>query len=444
MFRMLAAVTATFVVAACQAASAPQMGRSPSEPAVDAPELARLGAFAVGTTQDLFVLPPHALLSADGIASGRLAQLERRLAVRIWYPARVAPDAKPIRYVHSLRPPGAAEVTFSTAGIAVSEALPVVGARFPLVVVSHGFGGWSEAMSNLTENLASKGYVVVAIDHQDIPLGANINQQLAFGNVVLNRARDQREVIAALQRQVAGAAAYRGLIDARRIGLIGYSMGGFGALATAGAPYDPASGVMMMLPGQARPAVMETAPDVAANISALVTIAPWGGQPATRAWTSEALGRIKAPTLMIDGDSDDIVDYETGVRWIFDQLSVERRLLVYQGARHNVANNPMPEEVGPAFSALEYFAEPVWRTDRLNAINQHFITAFLDLHLKGDTSKAAYLDLSTPMAGDGRWAGAPAPGATAAEGQPGYWRGFQRRWALGLEFHARKHASAVP
>jgi predicted dienelactone hydrolase len=41
----------------------------------------------------------------------------------------------------------------------------VAAASYPLVIVSHGYPGSRLQMSYLTENLASKGYVVVAIDH---------------------------------------------------------------------------------------------------------------------------------------------------------------------------------------------------------------------------------------------------------------------------------------
>ncbi len=79
-----------------------------------------------------------------------------------------------------------------------------------------------------------------------------------------------------------------------------------------------------------------------------------------------------------------------------------------------------------------------WRSDRLNAINQHFVTAFLDLNLKGDEGKRAYLNVPTVDSDQGEWPTSFAEqfnGTQAGPDQPGYWRGFQRRWALGLELH---------
>jgi hypothetical protein len=180
------------------------------------------------------------------------------------------------------------------------------------------------------------------------------------------------------------------------------------------------------------------------KIKALILIAPWGAQPANRAWTPASLNNIKSPTMLISGDEDDIVDYKEGVQHLFQTMTASaRHLLVYQQARHNVGGNPAPIEALNDFSTREYFDEPVWRKDRLNAINQHFVAAFLDLHLKGISERASYLNTPTVKSSEGKWpvTFGQTTGATTATGQAEtaqYWRGFQRRWALGLEMHRRK------
>jgi len=52
--------------------------------------------------------------------------------------------------------------------------------------------------------------------------------------------------------------------------------------------------------------------------------------------------------------------------------------------------------------------DPVWRAERVNAINAHFITAFLDRYVKGDESRAAYLNVPVARSADGAWP-SPAP-----------------------------------
>jgi len=417
-----------------------QVARSaPSVPPVDAPELAHVGPFAIGTKVVRIALPAAPVLT--GPDSWVVAP--RTVSVRFWYPARSALPAAYIRYTHTIVARGSRPVTLVTPGIATSDAVPH-GGRFPLVLMSHGFRGWSEAMSYLGENLASKGYVVAAIDHAD-PAGSDQGAlALGFGNVLLHRATDQSGVLRALLRPSASVAR---MIDPRHIGLIGYSMGGFGAMTTAGAAYDPGSPAFQQLPAAARAKMLAERPEaaVAARIGALVTIAPWGGQPTARVWTAASLERIKAPVLMIDGENDDVVNYRDGVQSIYAALtSSDRWLMTYEAARHNVGNNAAPANL-PDFGAVESQAEPVWRGDRLNAINLHFITAFLDLTLKNDRTRAAYLDVPTVRAADSVWpepVGPSGSGAISGDAQPTHWRGFQRRWAIGLRLtHAQARKS---
>ncbi len=118
----------------------------------------------------------------------------------------------------------------------------------------------------------------------------------------------------------------------------------------------------------------------------------------------------------------------------------ERYLLVYREAAHNIAGNAAQLPAGADFTSIEYISDPVWRKDRLEAINQHFIAAFLDFKLKGDTSRARYLEVPTVAASDGIWPselGRQWGGTRAGEGQQDYWQGFQRRWANGMEMHHR-------
>jgi predicted dienelactone hydrolase len=407
---------------------------APSRPPTDAPELAQLGSFAVGTVERKITLSPRAMITP----AGTIVLAPRTLKVRVWYPATVGSNPTPTNYVHEMTLPGAATIAFDTPGIAVEGAAPVAGKRFPLVLVSHGFGGWGTFLSYLTENLATKGYVVAAIDHADQPIQSVQDFVLSFSNVVLNRAEDQRGVLRSLlDMAVKEKSGFAVQIDTSAIGLVGYSMGSFGALATAGATYDSASKTVSQLPKDAQPTLLKNDAMLAKRIKALVVIAPWGGQPDNRSWTARSLEKVTAATLMIDGDQDEVVNFAQGPSWIFDHLTgSDRRLLIYQNARHNVGGNPAPEAAKRDFGTLEYFSEPVWRGERINAINQHFITAFLDLNLKGDVAKAAYLDVPTDNAGNGEWPvvfGQQLGGTVAGDAQPKYWRGFQRRWALGLE-----------
>lgn len=421
-------------------APALSLAQPPSRPGVDAPELAALGAFAVGTTYETLDLGPRPLLVADG-ASLKAVPGTRQIGLRVWYPADPAKGAQPAIYTHTMRLAASAPISYTIAAIAVENAPPHAG-RYPLVVVSHGLGGWDTALSDLTENLASKGYIVAAIDHADEPVLTLAGALSSLANVVYNRAHDQRVVIhRLLDAAKASPTGYAAHIDPAHVGLIGYSMGGFGAVATAGANYDVTTPAVGNLPdGLAGPTAAPD-PAAAAALQAVVLIAPWGAQTGERGFSPEGLAQITAPVLMFDGDQDDVAMYADGVGWMFDRMTgTDRRLLVFRGARHGIAGNPPPPEVRQNLTALAYFVDNVWRWDRLSGIQTHFITAFLDAHLKGDAAKQRYLDTPTLVAEDGTWPqtfGAANLPVYAGDGQPDYWRGFQRRSAVGMNMRVK-------
>jgi hypothetical protein len=147
------------------------------------------------------------------------------------------------------------------------------------------------------------------------------------------------------------------------------------------------------------------------------------------------------PLLLIQGDHDRTVDYASGARAIFDQaINAPRYLLTLLGAGHSIGLNPPPDSMRKRLWDQEWFQDPVWRAERVNEINAHFITAFLDRYLKGDESRAAYLDVPVPRSADGAWPDAPSGTAppvydaySPASGGITVWKGFQRSESAGLE-----------
>ncbi len=86
------------------------------------------------------------------------------------------------------------------------------------------------------------------------------------------------------------------------------------------------------------------------------------------------------------------------------------------------------------FVPFDHYADPVWDSVRMNNIAQHFVTAWLGLHLKGEAAMAKYLDLVEESSA-GVWSldenGIRTPAHT-------YWKGFQNRNAAGLAFQRRQ------
>jgi predicted dienelactone hydrolase len=310
----------------------------------------------------------------------------------------------------------------------------------PLVILSHGYSNAPAAMTWLTENLASKGYVVAGIHHEDAnPYVARPADRAA---PTLLRPLDIAFVAGRLKARLGKQ------IDPNRIALVGYSMGGYGVVTAGGASLDPAGPAMKVIPGGWLQRHARGYADAAAftvpGVRAIVAMAPaGGGNPG--AWGSQGLAAITAPLLLIAGNHDPVVDYATGAKAIFETaVHSDRYLLTYREAGHAVGLNPVPAEMRNSVWDMDWFEDQVWRQDRINAINLHFITAFLDLNLRDNAAARSYLDVSVSDADLGVW-NAPATAAWGAYSPGGaevsLWKGFQRRHARGMDL---LHAAAAP
>ena len=147
---------------------------------------------------------------------------------------------------------------------------------------------------------------------------------------------------------------------------------------------------------------------------------------------------IKAPLLLIAGNQDKTVDYASGARAIFGMADgAHRYLRTFKEGGHSIGLNPAPVSMRQRLWDQDWFEDPVWRKERINAINAHFITAFLDRYVKDDASRDAYLNVPVSESAAGVWPATPPPPPYDAY-SPGtasitVWKGFQRNHATGLE-----------
>jgi predicted dienelactone hydrolase len=381
-----------------------------------APELTAFGAHDIGV-RTIEATDRNRADILNTKAGGPTARYDRTLTLEVWYPAALAPGQQAGgEYRTTTRNPAMPAVI---RGRAVRDAAALRSTAFPLVIISHGFPGNRYLLSHLGENLASKGFVTVSIDHKD----STYTDQAAFGSTLYNRSLDQMFVLREIDRLGAtGSGSFlAGLVDAARTGLVGYSMGGYGLVNSIGGGYSEAA-----VASQAGPPNRLLAERAASNaayrasidprIKAAVAIAPWGMQ--TGAWDAEGLKGITTPVLFVAGSVDEIAGYEKGTKAIYTgAVNADRYLLTFINAGHNAAAPyPAPVEaitdpvsarsaspLGPA-SPFGHYADAVWDTTRMNNILQHFATAFFSLHLKGERDKQAFLDL-VPNSKDGAWKG---------------------------------------
>jgi predicted dienelactone hydrolase len=400
----------------------------------DAPELAAPGDHVIGVRTMTFTDAGRPDV-VNATAEGEVPTYDREITVEVWYPAAegTTPGGT---YDNVFLRDGVTQVSLT--GQAARDAAPAEGS-FPLILISHGYPGNRFLMSHLGENLATKGYVVVSADHPD----STYDDQNKFTSTLVNRPLDQAFII----ESMAGLDDEIGAItDVESTGVIGYSMGGYGALIFGGGGLGQEAvtreGPEAFVPPQDlldpnATGSAELSELVDPRVKAIVAIGPWGRN--RDFFDAESLKGLEKPLLLVAGSQDDVSRYDA-IRQIFEETTgTDRILLTFEGANHNAAA-PMPapaesyavsEKLG--YAPFDHYADAVWDTTRMNNILQHFATAFMDQHLKGEAEKAAYFDL-VENAEDGVW-------SVDESGQPKedntYWKGFGDRTAKALRLEKR-------
>ena len=106
--------------------------------------------------------------------------------------------------------------------------LPVAASKFPIVLFSHGAGGWRGVYGYPLSGLASWGFVVASVDFTEYGL---LSQFLGTGAATdVSRAKITSVAVAALDRVVAEntikTSRFKGHLLPRKVGAVGHSAGG--------------------------------------------------------------------------------------------------------------------------------------------------------------------------------------------------------------------------
>ena len=395
----------------------------------DAPALAHFGEHDIGV-RTLQLTDRNRADVLNTVAGGETAFYDRSLTVEVWYPALLGDTQLPGgTYTTATRN---TVITATLHGKAVRDANPLRAlGPLPLVIISHGYPGNRYLMSHSGEILASKGYVVVAIDHRD----STYTDQRVAASAMYNSPLDQIFVLDELAAMSRDTNSFLGgIVDADRTGIVGYSFGGMALVNNIGGGYSEAAVGSDVAPAN-NLAYRHAATNIEyrenrdLRIKAAIAIAPWG--MASGVWGAGDLAGIRVPTFYMAGSADETSGYEYGVRAIFENAKMsDRYLLTFENAGHNaIAPIPLPIEIVRTEERIgaSHYTDAVWDSVRSANLMNHFTTAFFDIHLKGDTSRLEYLDL-VPRAQDGLF--------SVEDGQEteshSYWKGFPRYTARGL------------
>lgn len=304
----------------------------------------------------------------------------RPLRWSAWYPA--TPESPKVEV---LIPPGR---PLYSLGLLAPEA-PLLPNRdhYPVVLISHGTGGSASGLGWLASSLAAQGCVVLGVDHHG---NTGVEAYCAEGFLCWwERARD----LSVLLDHLATDGFFAGRLDLAHVSAAGFSLGGYTALALAGAitetdrmmafiaDHPATSGPQEMpdLVGQIEPLLSSSAEFRASwqrqsesyrdqRVRAVVAIAP---APPVRGFTEESLRNIHLPVTLLCGEADEEAPYDLCSAWLHERLPNSRLTSLGKNVGHYTML-PVGSEAAARYRARYWVDQP--GVDR-NAVHAAVIEA---------------------------------------------------------------------
>lgn len=259
----------------------------------------------------------------------------------VWYPTNVAEvpwQAGPFTIAATLNAP-------------IAEGL-----RFPVVLLSHGRRGAPMGHRGLATGLARKGFIVVAPTH--IGDAAGHPQAPSQAQVLTDR---PRQAIAALDAALADSR-FADRADPGRIGMIGYSAGGYTALILAGAKPDFAA-ALAYCRGEGQKDIGSCGPAGNGDANASTELEAWQppSEPRLKAlvlmdplavmFGASGLGTVRIPALLLRPESDAYLSATRNARAVAAGLATPPQESVVPG-RHFIFIDPCPEKIAAEIPLL--------------------------------------------------------------------------------------------
>jgi predicted dienelactone hydrolase len=250
----------------------------------------------------------------------------------------------------------------------------------PLVVLSHGFGADRRFLRYLAEHLASHGLTVVALEHpgsnvawltsneMDLPQSTAMNNGLLPASEFVDRPKDVSFVLDRLSQLNRVSPNLRGKFNTQEVTMIGHSLGGYTALALAGAKLnlkhlrafcdDP--NPVVFSPADLLQCNAADLPDTPVNlqdprIKQAIILNPVIG----RLFDETGLAQVQIPTLMLASTDDAITPAVSQQFLPFTQLQTSKYLLTAIGGTHLSAGDPtnLNQSLTQSFFVRERSAE---------------------------------------------------------------------------------------
>ena len=262
-----------------------------------------------------------------GAAGFQLLEVEdaghARLNVGLWYPSNRAAPAEP-------------NTEFE---LPVALNAPMGVTNGGLIVISHGFGGWYGGHADTAIALADAGFLVAAPTH-------NGNTWSDMSSSIDQWALDRPRHVSRVMDYMLESTQFNPYIDEEKIGVYGFSAGGFTALGLIGGvpDFDQMTSHCAHQPQEYVCSEGMIDDILKANMGALARSA-WGADERVSAaaiaapglgfaYTASSLASVSADVQLWSGELDNSVPTETNAGWLADQLPVEPETHWIEKANH--------------------------------------------------------------------------------------------------------------
>jgi predicted dienelactone hydrolase len=308
--------------------------------------------------------------------------------------ALTKPDQPGAFATRTIEFPDLVDTTRNMRRVPIKVHVPQQDGKYPVVVLSHGGGGFWDANLAQARHLASHGYVVLALEHvgsntermkEKFQFEKNLRAMTRNSVEVLTRPKDVSFALDRAEEWNRHHPVLKRKLDLTRIGMLGHSFGAYTTLVTCGArvALDWLTPAVALGKG--------LGPDLSdARVKACVALSPQG--PGEPFFLETSFATINRPVLGITGSEDKAQDLSPeNRRRFFALIPAGDKIFLWLA---NADHNGFSDSTGSGKLKL-----PSKSRDDVQAIVRAVTLLFFESHLRGskDADNALSAEALKPL-----------------------------------------------